>query len=319
MKILVLGAGVIGTIYAWQLSGTGHEVTLFVRPGVRHKIEQDGFHIHCQDQRKEHIASTDIVYRTNVVDKLSPQAGYELIMVSVRAQQLDEVLPMLAENAGKANVLFFGQNWWGDERIRKHLPAEQFLFGFSRLVGGWRTENQVECVFFDTPGLVTMLGEKDGRVTPRLQSLIDMFQHADLKPVISRDILGWLAVHYVEFLGAIGGILKAGSVQSFTEQPTTIKEAILATREGFNVCRARGINFGRAAPINVRLIDFLPIFLLQRLVQEQYKTPSIQQFFEENIAHGMAEISHQYNDVVSEGNRLGIKMPYLESFEPYFT
>jgi len=34
MKILVFGAGVVGTVYAWQLSLTGHdEVALLVRPG----------------------------------------------------------------------------------------------------------------------------------------------------------------------------------------------------------------------------------------------------------------------------------------------
>jgi hypothetical protein len=72
---------------------------------------------------------------------------------------------VLAENVGRADVLFFGNNWWGDDRIREFLPAEQYLFGLSRLVGGWRTGNQVECIFFDAPGLGTMLGEKVGLVT----------------------------------------------------------------------------------------------------------------------------------------------------------
>jgi 2-dehydropantoate 2-reductase len=43
MKILVLGAGVIGTTYAWQLSKAGHEVTLLVRKPNREKIERDAF------------------------------------------------------------------------------------------------------------------------------------------------------------------------------------------------------------------------------------------------------------------------------------
>lgn len=264
MKILVLGAGLIGTTYAWQLSNIGHETTLFVRPENREKIEREGFHIHCQDQRRKHVAETETVFHTNIIDNITPQAGYELIIVSVRAQQLDRILPMLGQNAGKADILFFGNNWHGDERIRNHLQPDQYFFGFSRLVGGWRTGNQMELIFFDTPGLVTILGEKKGQVTPRLQSLVTIFQQADLKPVISHDILGWLAIHYVEFLGAIGGILKAGSVQSFSEQPMIVNEAIHATRECLNICRARGINLGRAAPINMRLIDALPIFLLQR-------------------------------------------------------
>ena len=33
MRILVIGAGVIGTIYGWAFSEAGHEVTHFVHPG----------------------------------------------------------------------------------------------------------------------------------------------------------------------------------------------------------------------------------------------------------------------------------------------
>ena len=43
MKILILGAGVIGTTYAWQLSNAGNDVTLFVRAEEKRKIERGGF------------------------------------------------------------------------------------------------------------------------------------------------------------------------------------------------------------------------------------------------------------------------------------
>ena len=50
----------------------------------------------------------------------------------------------------------------------------------------------------------------------------------------------------------------------------------------------------------------------------QYRTPNIKQFFEENIAHGMEEISHQYCEVISEGNRLDVKLTRLVGYEKYF-
>ena len=33
MKILVFGAGVIGTLYGWAFESAGHSVSLLVRPG----------------------------------------------------------------------------------------------------------------------------------------------------------------------------------------------------------------------------------------------------------------------------------------------
>ena len=318
MKILVVGAGVIGTTYAWQLSAAGHDVTLFVRPDNRETIEREGIHIRCKDERQKQTTITKVTYQPKVIDELQPEAGYDLIIVSVRAQQLAAVLPTLAAGAGQADILFFGNNWWGDERIRQHLATDRYFFGFSRLVGGWRTGNQVDCIIFNTPGLETLLGEKYGQLTPRLQNLVEAFKQAHLKPVVRKEILGWLAVHYVEFLGAIGGILKAGSVKAFAADGAIVTQAILATREGFQVCQARGIDLRRAGSMNVRLINSLPLPLIRMLVQRQYQAPSIQQFFEENIEHGVEELRQQYADVIAEGQRLGMKMPALEGFKQYF-
>lgn len=50
----------------------------------------------------------------------------------------------------------------------------------------------------------------------------------------------------------------------------------------------------------------------------QYRTPSVKQFFEENIEHGMEEIRHQYCDVMDEGKRLNVRMPQFEELEKYF-
>ena len=319
MKILVLGAGVIGTTYAWQLSGTGHDVSILVRKSKKEQIQKDGIRIRYTDERQKKSDLLEVTYHPLVVDEFHVQDNYDLIIVSVRAHQLDELLPSLADGSGKADILFFGNNWWGEERIRKFLPPEKYLFGFSRLVGGWRTENRFECIFFDNPELVTMLGETDGQLTPRLQNLQDVFKKADLRPVISQDILGWLSIHYVEFLGVVGGIRKAGSFDAFVDSSALIKDSILATRESLDVCKARGVDFKKAAPSNIRIIENTPVFLLTPLVKMQYRTPSIKQFFEENIEHGMDEIHRQFCDVTSEASRLGVKIPHLAEFENYFT
>lgn len=319
MKILMFGAGVIGTTYAWQLSNAGHDLSLFVRKGRGEEIEKDGIRIRCQDERNKKSEPFESIYRPAVVDELNAEDNYDLIIVSVRAHQLEAVLPALAKGSEKADILFFGNNWWGEEKIRRFLPPEKFFFGFSRLVGGWRAGNQVECIFFDNPELVTMIGERGCQVTPRLQNLQDVFEQANLKPVISHDILSWLAIHYVEFLGVIGGILKAGSFDAFVDSSKLIKESILATRESLAICKARGIDFKKVAPANIRIIDGTPVFLLTPLVKMQYRTPSIKQFFEENIQHGTEEITCQYADVLNEGKRLGVQMPYLTGFEKHFT
>jgi ketopantoate reductase len=280
-------------------------------------VERQGIHIRYRDERLKKSEPLEVIYHPVVADQFNAQDAYDLIIVSVRAHQLDEVLPVLAADSGNADILFFGNNWWGEERIRRFLAPEKYLFGFSRLVGGWRTENGIDCIFFDNPELATMLGKRDGQITPRLQNWHVVFEKANLRPMISPDILGWLSIHYVEFLGVIGRIRKAGSYDAFIDKSGLIKDSILATRESLKVCKERGVDFKKAAPSNIRIIESTPVFVLAPLVKMQYRMPSIKQFFEENIEHGMDEINHQFCEVTSEARRLGVKVPHLVSYEKY--
>ena len=315
MKILIYGAGVIGTTYGWQLAEAGQDVTLLVRPGKK-TIYQDGIRIHCRDERGKQARQIDALFCPKVVEAMSPQDGYDLIVVCVKSQQLDAILPDLAHHSGKADILFFQNNWWGDEKIRAYLPPERCFYGFSRLVGGWRSGSTVESIIFNGPMMSTMLGEKDGRKTPRLSQTAALFTAAGLKPEISADILGWLKFHYIEYLGATGAILKAGSAHAFAARKDLVRELILATREALAVCRARGVPT-QAAPFNLRLFG-LPLALITWLGQKQYQAQNIQQFFDENIQNGLEEIAAQYQEVVSEGSRLGVPMPVLSGYASCF-
>jgi ketopantoate reductase len=55
MKILVYGAGVIGTTYAWQFSNAGHDVSILVRKSKRDQIEKEGFWIRYRDERQKDL------------------------------------------------------------------------------------------------------------------------------------------------------------------------------------------------------------------------------------------------------------------------
>jgi 2-dehydropantoate 2-reductase len=315
MNILIYGAGVIGTTYGWQLSLIGHDISLLVRKGKKDSY-QEGIHIRCQDERKKQSKRAEVIFCPRVIDSLSSKDRYDLILVGVKSNQLEPILPDLAQNAGSSTILFFQNNWWGDEKIRLCLPPEQYLFGFSRLVGGWRSQEAIECIIFNAPGMSTLLGEKNGQVTPRLNELKGIFQAAGLKPEISPDILSWLKFHYVEYLGATGAILKVGSAKTFADHSELVRQAILATREGLAVCQVRGLSM-KSAAFNLRMHN-LPLSLITWLGQKQYQAPDIQSFFDENIRNGLDEISCQYQEVVAEGVRLGVSMPVLLSFAPYF-
>ncbi len=317
MKTLVIGAGVVGAINAWQLAEAGYDVTLYVRPGNKAKLDADGIVIRCTDRRAKPEQLVETVFRPRIVEHFSPADGYALIIVAVKSTQVEALLPTLAVNAGSAYILFMTHNFWGAEKIRPYLSMERCLFGFTRVIGGWRVGNEINCILFDQPGLSTMLGEASGRLTPRLEAIRALFARAHLRPRVTHDIFGWLAMHYVEFLGAVGGILVAGSAQAFASKSVLVEQSLLATREALDVCRARGIKLRRSASFNLRLF-YLPTELIVPLAKGQYASADIQHFLEENIARNMPEIATQYRDVLSEGRRLNVPMPHLEAYETCF-
>jgi ketopantoate reductase len=146
VKILVFGAGVIGISYAWQLSLAGHEVVLLVRPGRKQEVESRGIAISCLDFRGGLAfvglgkKRSDAVYHPVLAEQFSPADNYELILVCVRCNQLRDVLPVLAEKAGDATILFLQNNWSGTAEIEPFLTPSRYLIGFPSVGGpGVRT------------------------------------------------------------------------------------------------------------------------------------------------------------------------------------
>src|SRR5664279_4002284 len=100
MKILIFGAGVIGTTYGWQLAESGQDVTLLVRQGKK-AAYQNGIPIRCKDERTKPPKQIETVFHVKVTETFAAEDGYDLIMVCVKSNQLDAVLPELARNSGK--------------------------------------------------------------------------------------------------------------------------------------------------------------------------------------------------------------------------
>lgn len=309
MKILVFGAGVIGITYAWQLSEAGHDVALLVRPGRKQEIESKGIPISCLDKRGKQKMQINTVYHPLLVEDFSPADKYELILVCVKRNQLCDALPSLAEKAGDADILFLQNNWSGTAEIEQYLASSRYLLGFPSL-GGGRDENGIHCVL----GAGTMLGEKDGQITPRLEKIAKVIREAGFKPKLSRQIIPWLWTHYAEIAAIVGGLYKAGSFTALANSSSLLKEAFLAAREGIDVCRARGIN--PMSLSNIRLL-YLPLFIIVPFAKRAYQGEEARLVFEGHMAHAHDEMQVIYHEVLAEGERLGVKMPHFQGFKAY--
>jgi ketopantoate reductase len=311
VKILVFGAGVIGVAYAWQLSLAGHDVALLVRPGRRRELESEGILISCLDVRRSSLfigrgaKHINAVYHPTLVESFSPDDHYELILVCVRRNQLGDALPTLAGNAGEATILFLQNNWTGVTEIEPFLTASRYLLGFPS-VGGARDQRGVKCVLLAD----TRLGEVDGQVTPRLKRIAGAIRKAGFKPKMSRQIIPWLQIHCAGVAALTGCYYKAGSYEALAQSSSLIREMILALRESLEVCRARGINSKNRS-------YGLPLFILVPLTKRLFRSEVGRLGTEGHMGHATDEVQFIYFEVLAEGERLGVDMPYLKGFSKY--
>ena len=136
MKMLIVGAGVIGTVYGAHLAAAGHQVSVLSHGPRTDEVATGGM---CA---RDVLGGGRIGLETDVV----PDAGgdYDVVLVAVRRDQLASACARLAVLAGKPAVVFFGNNPAGRAAIPGDLPGDAYL-GFPG-VGGVMADGTADYV-----------------------------------------------------------------------------------------------------------------------------------------------------------------------------
>ncbi|MDR3141173.1 MAG: ketopantoate reductase family protein [Tannerellaceae bacterium] len=310
MKILIYGAGIVGSAYGWQLSEAGHEVTVLVRPEKKQTVKEKGICIHCTDFRGGQKKIKEVVFRPDVIDSLSADNPFEYIIVTTNNLHLNEILPVLSASAGKAHILFFQNMWVNDlAMIETCLSREQYFFGFPFMTGGGRDADGIHSVISGLKQSHTPLGELNGETSVRVQKIAGALEKANLKPVAYNHIKSWLITHYAVAAGLSAGIMKAKSGQNFAGNSTILKETIKAIREGLEVCRKSGIN--PKAEKAARLY-YLPFFIAIPIAKKVYSNEALCLMFDGHTQHSPGEIKRMVEDIIADGERYNVEVPILK-------
>jgi 2-dehydropantoate 2-reductase len=307
MKILVIGTGVIGSVYGYVLAQAGNDVTHYVRPGKKASLDQ-GIHMRLLDGRKKNPQDEELHYAVKVVETFSPDDHYDLFLVSVRHYQLEALLPQLKQNVGDADILFFNGNWEGFDFIDNFLPRSKYLWGFPVAGGGFKPDG-LDAALLDE----VHIGEIDGQPTPRLQRICKMFEQAGLKVDIQKNMLHWLWVHFAINAGIIGSAFKARGARELLDSIAGLRLGILAGREALAVCAARGVDVGAFEDAKSFMA---PAWLGAVMVWVMMKTNQpARKIFERHSA--MDEVAQMYYDVLETGEKLHVPMPHYTSVKKY--
>lgn len=246
MRVLVVGAGVIGSVYAGRLIDEGHSVTLCARGHRLDELHQSGLI----------LENTQTGQRTrHEVDALQIPAAdtaYDVALVAVRHDQMLPALPLLANLA--ADVVFFGNAAGLTDQLSDAL-GDRALFGFPA-AGGVREGPVVRYVLIRQQK--TMLADTVDRSSPRIRALAATFGAAGFPTHVSADAEAWLTAH-AAFIVPIGFALYRVDVQParLAADRELLATMVRATRQGFRALQAIG---NTEIPRNLRVLyQWLPL------------------------------------------------------------
>ena len=304
MKTLVLGTGIIGTIYGWALSETGVDVTHFLRKG-KGSAYSNGVTLDLLDEREGHQKNNVTKYALKCVERISPADGYELIIIPTNSYQTEEALRTLVPDSGRAVFLILSANWIGTDFIDQLLPRDRYLLGYPD-GGGTRRDG----AYWTNLGAEIHLGEVDGYVTPKLKAVRDLFVRADMQPDIQENILYWLWLHNAMSIGIWAGFFKYREVKPFLQDRPLLLECYQASQELIDLCRQRGVDPKKYPDTSTfRLPSWLFIILFRWL---WLHNESMQRF----TAHGadsLMEAKANYDANWKTASELGFDMPHLKA------
>ena len=224
MRIVVVGAGVIGSIYGDRLARSGHHVTVLARGQRLADLQAHGLVLEDAGSGQRTKISLP------VVNELSRDDHYDLALVPVRFGQLASTLPILLEMGDRPDVLFF-VNTTGHQTELVTRLGERALFGFPA-AGGVRDGGVVRYVLIHQQK--TMLGEAGGTSTARIRRIQTMFGDAGFPSIVSTNIGGWMLGH-TAFVVPIGYALYRSDTDPtvLAADTRTLRLMVRATRDSY--------------------------------------------------------------------------------------
>ena len=195
MKIMILGLGVIGTIYGYVFQKSGHHVEHFVRENKRDSVPKN-LDIKMLDGRynKKGEDKKDI-YKVNIA---LPNNSYDFILISVSVGKLESAVKTLDENNMNGTIILFNGIWEEKNSINKIMNNRKYVLGYP-VAGGNIKDTLLDCVLFDH---IMLEGECKADID-NYSSLSDLFSSVDIKTEVPFDMIEWIWVHMAINAGVI--------------------------------------------------------------------------------------------------------------------
>lgn len=310
MRILVYGAGPLGSLFAARLYAGGHHVAILARGQRLADIKKHGVVIHDVLTDQVEIAPVD------VVEQLDPEQTYDLIMVIMRKNNALDILPILAKNSS-ADVLFLMNNAAGPGEFVAALGKQRVLTGFPT-AAGYR-DGHIIHVLAGTEEEKSPIpfGEVDGIITTRTRLIaLVLDSMPGFEAEIRTDMDAWSKYHVALLMPSLAPALYMCNTDNVRMAHTrdAVVLAIRAIREGFAVLHKMDYPM---SPDRLRMFAWIPEPILVAGFQKKLADPLMEIAMVRHAGAARDEIRHLADEFMVLARSTDVPTPNIDRLYPH--
>jgi 2-dehydropantoate 2-reductase len=287
-KIVVYGVGGVGGYFGGLLAKKGFNVTFIARGETLEIMKHKGL-------RVESVDGDFVIHPVQVTDNPSEVGPVSLVMVCVKAPQVNEVGQLMKPLIDEETIILPLQNG-------VNAPSQLIeIHGQKNVVGGLCKVLS----FKEGPGHIRHLGvsmiefgEMKAKISPRIEELKELFTSAGITAITHEDfpVALWAKMALICALGGVTAVTRSpvGTIRSLHE---TREMLVKSMQETVQVAQKLGVNLSeRVVDAMMGGVDTIP----------EVSTTSLQRDIMQGIP---SELDFLVGSIAKIGEEIGIDVP----------
>jgi 2-dehydropantoate 2-reductase len=307
MHVLIVGTGVIGTIYGWALNEAGINVTHLVRT-TKPDLVKNGANIDILDERKRYQKYNQTNYPVKITDNLEDNSKFDLVIVPTNWYQTEAALASIVPTCLGSFFYILTSNWTGTEVFDRILDKSSYILGYPD--GGGTVKDGV---YWTNIGGEIHIAKPDSDNEKGFELIREIFLKANIKLDVQENMLHWLWVHNAGSTAISLAFQKHRNTEKYLADKELLRLSFLATRECLHLCEMRGAyskKYPEIAAFKWPLWLLIPMFKFNFRHNESMKRYT---------AHGesmpVEDITCNYYDILKTAEVYNLEMPHFRELE----
>lgn len=282
MRLLIFGAGVIGSLYASLFAEAGFDTAVYARGARLETLKKKGLLY----LKSEKVTQANV----SVLSKLKDDDEYDFIFLTVRENQLYQALEELKTNNSKCIVTMVnsidGYDEW--ENI---CGAGKILPAFPG-AGGSIKDDVLDAAL--TPKIIqpTTFAEISGTRTDRIRCLSLIFKQSSIPYQIVKDMHIWQLCHLAMVVPIADAYYEADNPTKAGYEHKIMYKTAKALKRNFQFVRK---NCGKLSPWKMNIFLFVPMPILTIIMSFVFRSTFGEKFMYQHSIKAPDEMGELHN------------------------